>query len=289
MTAPTLTLPTPQPRTPSIALPLVLISLGVAFLLANLGALRGLSWSEVFRLWPLLLVLGGVDLLLRPRSFVAAAIVEIAIVAGAFIYLLSGATLGPATLSYSTDVPRAGATDLSLTVNYGAGSLALSGGATALVSVNSTREDVSRKIDQSGTSAAVTISSGADRVFGIDGGDRSWDVKLPSDVRTRLVLNLGAGDFDIDLGAVQVSRATINAGASDLTVRLPVPKGEVPMTIAAGASSVQIDVPDGVAYRISSTGVMQSFSGATQSPGYDTATDRLTIKLSAVASSVTIR
>lgn len=288
MTTPMLALPEPRRRAPSIALPLVLIALGLAFLLANLGALPSVSWAELFRLWPVLLVLAGVDILLRPRSFVAAAVVEIAIVSAAFIYLLSAATIGPATVSYTAEVPRAAATDLALTVSYGAGSLELAGGGSALVSVRSTREDVSRTVEQSDTGATVVLSSSETAVFGLDGRERRWVVALPSDVRTALTLNLGAGSFDIDLGDVLVTRATVNAGASSMAIVMPAPKGDVPIRISTGMSSLDLRIPSGVAYRIRYSGVLQSVSGPLSSADYDTATDRLTIELSSAMGSVSI-
>jgi hypothetical protein len=286
MTAPTIAIP--QQRSPSIAFPLVLITLGVAFLAANAGYLQGLRWSDIFRLWPVLLVLAGVDIMLKPRSFVAAAVVEIAIIAAAFAYLVSGITFTPTATSFDVSVPRAGASELTLTVNYGGGALTFSGGGTDLVAVRSTRQDVARTVDQSGARASVSVT--AEDAFWMGGpNDRRWEMTVPSDVRTGMTLNLGAGDFDVDLSAVQLTRATINAGASDLWVRLPQPKGDVPITISTGASSVVIEVPTGVQYTVMPTSVLGSVSGRTQSDGYASATDRVTIKVSAGMSSVTIR
>lgn len=289
MTTPTLTIPATPRRTYSIAFPLILISLGIAFLLANLGYLRGVSWAELFRLWPVLIILAGTDLLLRPRSYIAAAIVEVAIIAVAFTYLLTGATVGPSTLAYSVNVPRAGVTDLGLTVNYGAGQFSLTGGGTDLVAVSSTSEDVSRTVDQNNNGATVTVSSDSNTMFGVDGRDRRWNVQIPSDVRTSMTLNLGAGDFDVDLSNVQLTRGTINAGASDLTVTLPKPSGNVPLKISSGASSVTIIVPSGVAYSVTSTGVLHSVTGPLQSADYATATNRVLVDISIAAGSVAIR
>jgi cell wall-active antibiotic response 4TMS protein YvqF len=289
MATPTLALPAPRPRTPSIAVPLVLIALGGAFLAANLGYLSGLRWSDVLRLWPVLIILAGTDLLLRPRSFVAAAAVEITIIALAFAYLISGVTPAAVGANYTLNVPRAAASDLNLTVNYGAGTFALTGGGSDLVAVRSSQEDVTRTIDQNGGFAAVTLSSNRPDFMWM-GGDRRWDVQLPSDVRTGMTLNLGAGDFDVDLTTVQLTRATINAGASDLTVRLPAQvKGDVRMTVAAGASDVKLYVPQGLAYRVTYSGVAMSATGPTESASYATASDRITINVSAAAGSLSIR
>jgi hypothetical protein len=289
MTTPTLTIPQQPRRQVSVAFPLVLISLGLAFLLVNLGVLHGITWAQVFRLWPVLIILAGVDLLLRPRSYLAAAVVDIAIIVAAFAYLMSGATIGPANLSYTVNVPRAGVTDLGLTVNYGAGAFTLSGGASDLVAVSSSSQDISRTVDQSGARATVVVSSDTNTVFGVDGRDRQWSVRIPSDVRTSMTLNLGAGDFDVDLSSVKLTRGTINAGASDLTITLPKPTGNVPLKISSGASSVTIIVPAGVAYSVSTTGVLHSVSGPQQSSDYATASDRVSVEVSIAAGSVVIR
>lgn len=289
MTTPSMTIPQQPQRHFSVAFPLVLISLGIAFLLVNLGVVHGVSWAQVFSLWPVLIILAGVDLLLRPRSYLAAAVVDIAIIVAAFAYLLSGATVGPADLSYSVNIPRAGVTELGLTVNYGAGAFRLSGGGTDLVGVSSSAQDISRTVEQSNTSATVVVSSDTNTVVGIGGRDRQWSVSIPSDVRTSMTLNLGAGDFDVDLSRVQLTRGTINAGASNLTVTLPKPSGNVPLKISSGASSVTIVVPSGVAYSVSTTGVLHSVAGPQQSSDYATASDRVTVEISIAAGSVQIR
>ena len=289
MATPTLALPAPRPRTPSIALPLILICLGAAFLAANLGYLNGLRWSDTLRLWPVLIILAGTDLLLRPRSFIAAAVVEIAIIGLAFAYLISGITPLAAAGDYTISVPRAATTELGLTVNYGAGAFTLSGGGSDLVAVRSTQQDVTRTVDQNGTFAAVVLSSNRPD-FIWNGTDRRWDVQVPTEVRSGMTLNLGAGDFDVDLTQVQLTRATINAGASDLTVRLPAQvKGDVRMTISAGASDIKVYVPQGLAYRVTYSGVAMSATGPTESPSYASATDRVTITVSAAAGSLSIR
>ncbi len=291
MTTPTLALPAPRERVPSIAFPLVLISLGVAFLLVNMGYLAGLTWTEVLQLWPVLLVLAGVDILLRPRSFAIAALVEIAIVVAAFLFLMTtpAALNGPGTLQFSTDVPRDGATELAVSVDYGAGRLTLAGGATGLMTVDSTRQDVTQSVSRSGGAATAAVSSSSSSAFIFDGRDRQWNVRVPSDVPTAIILNLGAGQFDVGLSDVRVTRASINTGASDLTVRLPTPRGDVPFTISGGMSDIKLYVPSGVAYRITHSSVLQSLNGPTESANYDTSSDRLTITLSTAMSAVTIR
>ena len=49
--------------------PLLLIALGVIFLLSNFHLVQGSAWSIIARLWPLLLILGGLDGYLHRRDW----------------------------------------------------------------------------------------------------------------------------------------------------------------------------------------------------------------------------
>jgi hypothetical protein len=50
-----------EQRRRSFVGPLVLIGAGVIFLLSNLGVLSGNIWDLIFRYWPILLIIGGLD------------------------------------------------------------------------------------------------------------------------------------------------------------------------------------------------------------------------------------
>ena len=293
MTTPAMTFESPR-RTPSIAFPLVLIALGLVFLLANAGYLTGVSWRQVAQLWPLLLVVLGVDLLLRPRSMLAAVIVEVALIGAALFYLAAtpippGANvINTGSFTSQESVLRTGASTLSLTVGYGAGDLAVKGGGTELVMVKSTREDIDLQLNVRSSGSAIVDAKSVGPDFLVGGVKRAWDVTVPSDVPVGLTLNLGAGDFNIDLSNVILTEATISNGASNLEVALPKPSGNVPLTISTGASSVDLRVPAGVEYRVRVTGGLNTISGPQESSGYSTAVDRLTIAISSGVSSITI-
>ena len=267
---------------PSLAWPLILIALGIVFLLANTGYVTGDIWLHLAQVWPIALVLIGVDLLIRPRSVAVALVAEVALVAAAVVYAVAAPVI-VSTASVTANVPRSGATQLDLRLAYAAGDLVVTGGATDLVNVGSTRQDI--ELSQSG--AAITLRP-ANETFPF-GLDRKWDVRLPSDVPTTLTAELGAGNFTFDLRNVPLTRATITSGASDLKITLPRPKGDVPVRITGGASSMTIDVPAGVEYAVTVDGGLTSTTGVTRSPGYATATDRVSISISAGASSIQIR
>jgi hypothetical protein len=57
-------------KPPSIFFPLLLIALGVYFLLINLGVMEGNFWSTVWQLWPVLLIAGGIEGIIRRDNLV---------------------------------------------------------------------------------------------------------------------------------------------------------------------------------------------------------------------------
>lgn len=284
----TLTPPT-LPRRPATAFPLILIGLGIFFLLANVGFVDSGAWMRLAALWPVALVLIGADLLLRERSTAAVLIVEILVIAASIVY----AAAGPGTLvpvgTNSTTVGREGAKSLALNLSYGAGALKLHGGATALVEVQSTRSDARvQDVRHDGTAASVSISPTQDETF-ILGSDRRWDVAVPSDTPLTLTMNVGAGDFDLDLRDVQLRSARIANGASQLVVRLPQATGDVPVTIETGASSVTFEIPAGVAYRVRTTGGLNTVNGIDEAGSYGVSADRFTILVNGGLTTVTIK
>lgn len=291
MTAPTYALPAPAPaRRPLIAFPLVLIAIGVMFLLSNAGYVGDTALRRLVDLWPIALVLVGLDILVRDRSAVVALVVEVAVIGAAMVY----AMVAPATALFpigtnTTSVGRLGATSLSLTVNYGAGRITMHSGTSDLVVVSSSREDIRvQDVRHSGSQASVTISPTDERWWFVN-TDRAWDVTVPSDMPMALTANIGAGDFQLALRDTKLTGATINGGASTLTIALPKPSGDVPITISAGASSITLEIPAGTEYRVRTEGGLNSVNGAQASAGYASASDRLTILVTSGASSITIR
>lgn len=73
----------------SLVFPLILVFLGVMFLLTNLGVIERGIWSDIVRYWPVLLILMGIDALLR-RSSVGAAL---GTVVSAAVIIIAGIVL----------------------------------------------------------------------------------------------------------------------------------------------------------------------------------------------------
>jgi hypothetical protein len=204
-------------------------------------------------------------------------------------------------------VPRNTATQLALTLNGGGTrSYHLSGGADQLVEAHSTSTDL--RLRSSGTTRADVRLDQTSNGFFVPSGPGDVQIRVASDIPTSLTINVGAGEFDVDLSDVGVTDAHINIGASSMRLVLPKPSGDVAIRINGGASTITLVVPDGVETRIATTGGLLSLrsdntrlgsgggtggcvacGSSVETSAYSTAHDRVTVTISAGASSIVVR
>jgi len=300
--------------------PLLLITIGLVFLLVNFGFVPGVTAIQLLNLWPLVLILAGVDIAIGRRWPLAALGIDVAVIALGLALLATQPTAFSTPFWFDHDdvgvgqrdlsVERRNVTSLSLDFNGGAGRFRVSGGSTALVESHSRNEDLRLRhadYDKNGEHADVRIDhTGSRRVGGVTA---DVETRIASNVSTALELNGGAGEFVIDLSDVMTSGAEINVGAASLTLTLPKPTlattaaakptPEVNIEVNAGASSIVIVVPEGVEARVTTTGALLTLrssnprvtaSGSVaETSGYGAAQARVTVQVTAGASSVTVR
>lgn len=302
--------------------PLLLITIGLVFLLVNFGYVPGVTAVQLLSLWPLLLILAGVDLAIGRRWPLAALGIDVAVIALGLTLLVTQPTMFSSPFFFDRDeggapsqrdltVERRSASSLSLEINGGAGRFSVSGGSTMLVETHSPNEDLRLRranFDKSGEHADVRIEhTGSRRVGGVTA---NVDTRIASNVPTDLEINGGAGEFIIDLRDVTISSAEINVGAATLTLTLPKPTlttaapgtkpvGEIKIELNAGASSIVIEVPDGVEARVTTTGALLTLRSSNprvsasgnvaETSGYASSQQRVTVQVTAGASSVTVR
>ncbi|MDQ2912205.1 MAG: DUF5668 domain-containing protein [Chloroflexota bacterium] len=297
--------------------PLLLIALGIVFLFSNFGVITGISWLAIASLWPLLLILIGLDIAFARRWPLPTLAAEILVIATGFALLAYSPNLSPGIFVFSdgdgpgvadVTVPRGNATELALSLNAGATrSYHVTGGATALVDAHSANPNL--RVRVSGTTRANVrldqVSSGFLRPADSD----DIQIRVPSDLPTSITINVGAGEFDIDLSDVRLTDARVNLGASSMRFVLPKPtNGSVDIRMNGGASTITIVVPDGVEARIATTGGFLSLrsdntrlgtggggggciacGSSIETSGYAAASNRVTVTISAGASSIVVR
>jgi hypothetical protein len=309
MTAETATPPPPRPyRRRGMFWPLVLIGVGLVALLANYGFVQPVSILSILALWPVLLILLGIDIAFARRWPLPTLAAEVAII-GAALFL---AATQPAALSFttftfnsssdcsnptaSTSVPRGTLQSLALRIDGGAARYRLMSGATGAVEVTSDAGDICLRDRTTGSRGDVRISQRGAHF----GGTTEIVVRVASDVPLSLQVNAGAGELILDLHDVKTTDVRLSVGASSTTMVLPRPSaGDVPIRIEGGASSIVVEIPSDVDARVTVSGGLVSSnttnprttkSGNTiETTGYAAAKDRVTVTVNGGATSVSVR
>jgi hypothetical protein len=258
----------------------VLIVLGFLFLGANLGLLS----TNVWRLfWPAFLVLLGV-------------------------WFLVGSSLkGSSGLEMEEgSVDLGNAQSASVIVKHGAGRLSLSGSAEAgkLVS-GSFANGLDARVKDVGGSLQVVLqphSSAFPDVFfpgsWVSGKGLAWDFSLSKEIPLDLVFEIGAVDAHLDLTELKVKELAVKTGASSTEVILPSAAGSTYFKVEAGAASMDITVPQGVAARIEADAGLASVEvdqsrfpkgdGIYQSPDFESAENKVDIRIETGMASIDI-
>lgn len=307
-TPPTTTPAAPRPpRRRGMFWPLVLIGVGLVALFANYGLVQPLSIVALLALWPALLILLGIDIAFSRRWPLPTLAAEVVIIGAALLLAATQpAALSLASFTFmssndcrnptvSTSVPRGTLQTLTLRIDGGGARYRVTGGATGAVEANSDREELCLRDRTNGAKGDVRITQGGAHF----GGGSDIDVKVANDLPLSFQLNAGAGEFVMDLHDVQTTDARLSIGASNTTMVLPRPTGDVSVRIDGGASNIVIEIPADVEARVTLNGGLVSLTSTNpranksgsviETSGYGAAKNRVTVTITGGASSITVR
>jgi hypothetical protein len=241
-----------QPRYRSFFWPSVLILAGVVALLVNIGGLPFERLILLVNLWPLVLIVIGLEIIVRrglhgTSADVAAALVVILAVAGAAAYVAINPS-PTATSKMDVSAPVGELHQASLDVNVGSATIDVFGGSDlgsllyrAHIEYPGPRPDIT--FDRS--TGMLRISQNENFPFGIANGRFRLSVQLNEAVSWSVTENTGASKDTINLPHVKVSAVTVNTGASSEEMTLGPPTGIVPVEVNGGALTVHVHRPSG--------------------------------------------
>jgi len=208
-----------------ILFPLILVALGFLLLFSNLGYISFDFWQFIKTWWPLLLIVFGLDILigsLRARNVKARTL---------------ALDLGAA--------PQA-----DVTIHYGAGDLIIGKAAPGKVVDGTFEGEVRYDAKPDGR---VWLKLEPLNWWGWSPRGYRWNVGLTDAVPLKLTLDGGAANANADLTDLKVTDLRLKTGASSTVIKLPRAAGMTTVRINAGAASVKLFVPDGVAARVHSS------------------------------------
>jgi hypothetical protein len=312
----------PRRSPPSFFWPLVLIGGGVVLLLANLGYLPWQSWNLIWRLWPLLLVALGIDVLIGRRSFLGAIVSGLLIlllIAGAVAFVLFARNI-PAFVELTRPVAwqtehieyeLGDVESAAVIIDWTSvpGRLSALDDSSNLIEGDITyRGDLVFAVDVWGSRADVELDSrySGPWVWSFDFADQPkgrWDVELSPQMALDLKLDVGSGRCDFDLTDLQIGDLVVDGGSGAIDLALP--RGSsFEAKIDGGSGSIEIVLPESVGARVVLDSGSGSFrpderfrlvegergrDGVWETEDFDTADQTIVLEIDQGSGSITIR
>jgi hypothetical protein len=234
----------------SLIFPAVLILAGVLALLVDTGAIAADRLILLVNLWPLVLIVIGVELIIRravqgaAADVAAAVVIVVAIVAAAAYVAVSPNPTGTNTADLSS--PVGDLHQASLELDFGSATVDITsaadlGSVLYRAHIEFPNPGLDRSFDS--TTGAVKISQRTGVPFGFHSGHVNANIQLNPDVTWTITENTGASTDTVNIPQVKVSAITINTGASREDLTLGPPSGIVPVEVHGGALTVHLHRP----------------------------------------------
>lgn len=240
----------------SIFWPVLLIGVGVIWLLGSLNLLPVPSLRLLLRLWPLALVVIGLDILIGRRSPLIGSIIGIGSIALIIALLFLAPQLGfePGgelkTLHFSEPLDSATSADISLDLErYSTTIDSLSSSEMLIEAELDTVTDVS--FAARGNQAKIIHLEPKDdfSFFDIDWDyldvrDARWEIGLSPEVPLDLYVDVGSGSVALYLMDLELTSFEIDGGSGSSTLALPASPSEYSAVINGGSGSFDIEIAD---------------------------------------------
>ena len=240
-----------------VILGLAIVALGLIWLLVNLGILTTPVVRDIWRFWPVLLIIWGLLLLFgRGSGGLSGCLVAVIIILLIAAFFRTALFYGTAGDDYYYEIGRNYAAErVRLDVRQHAGKFLLtanSGTEIAKLELRSAARPLVSH-DVSGDSLEISVAEKARRLFV---GNGSTEIIFAKNLPVELTLRTGVADALFDLTDLLAKRLNIEAGAGDLTISLGRVDGII--NIKGGVGNITVYVPENIGIRLQAEGALIS-------------------------------
>jgi hypothetical protein len=235
--------------------PVILLGAGVIWLLTNLNIIPSENLWILFRLWPVLIIMAGLDVLFARRLPLVGALLGLLVLAGVVYLLLSGANLGieaaPEAQSETFQVEvgntESVAFDLNLSVQPAHVHVLTDSTNLLDAQINhrgeidftvSGAEDKQIRLAQTGFPAWFTWVLPDE-----EGQALTWEIGLSPEVPFSLDVDASTGASRLDLVGVQLERFNFDGSTGASTILLPASSEGYDVTIEASTGQLDLILP----------------------------------------------
>ena len=260
----------PGNRRSSLVGAFLLIALGVLFLYSNFRP--GLDpWPLLSRYWPVLLVFLGLGKLWDQfgsqdgtrKGWLSGREIAVILLLVIFGIALSFSSASRRVHDVQT-VDRQGSEPVRVHIQMPAGDLKLSGGASKLLEADfkyAESEGKPKVSYQASTLGGQLEITQVGRKFNFGHTENTWDLRLGNNIPMELNIDMGAGQSQVKVGELSLTRLEMNLGAGQITADLTGSwKKDLEADIKGGVGNAIILLPEDVGVRVHATGGIGSIN-----------------------------
>lgn len=236
--------------------PIILITVGVIWLLSNFDILPRFNYSLLFDLWPLLLIVGGINLLLGKRLAWLKAVVTLAAVALAVLYVFFAPSLGLAQVPEVQEAqlaePIGEATSARINIDSSLGRTRITPlkddtqlFEADLKYVGDLIFDVTGTTEKEIQLRTDTESFDSSLYNMLDEDQLRWNIGLTPNIPLSLEFSGGVGEIVLDLSGLQLTDLYVNGGVGDLEINIPANAEMYNVEIKGGVGSLHVIFAEG--------------------------------------------
>lgn len=283
---------------------LLLVIVGGLILANNLGWLS-VNWDNLWRLWPLVIVVAGLSVLsVRNKMWRIITFLLMILSLVAVVFIAVADFPGSQTVNtYSTTSQKLSSdiTQADITLKAGAGTININSAdqdPIVKAKLNSDSSTLNETSTRSDTTQNIVLSMDSIRHMMFFGGtNNTLDVSLTRNIPLILHMDIGAARTIADLSDVKLQGISVKSGATELNLTLGNKSNRTSVDIQSGVSSTIVRIPKDSGVNLTLHGSLSSnhlsdlvsTGGETfQSPGYESASNKIDIVASIGVASFTI-
>jgi hypothetical protein len=235
--------------------PIVLIGVGAIMLLANLEILPAPSMRLLLRLWPLALIVLGLDIVVGRRSPILGGLIGLGTIALVVLLLYFAPSLDlertveKKTLTFNTPLGETQAAKVSLDLERYATTLGSAINPDDLFdAVLETYTDVDY-VARGGGQKTIALSPVDASFFDLDWTAAStrnmtWEIRLSPEVPLDLSVDVGSGAADLNLSGLMLSELSVDGGSGSTELAIPSTGKPYLVYVDGGSGSFDVQIED---------------------------------------------
>jgi len=243
-------------RRNEIAGPVFMIGLGIVILLTSLGLFGWGIWDIFWRLWPILLVAVGLEIIVGRRKLWVSFLVVFVILGGlGSVLWFSGRGLarGEELMGSSVNQPLGNIDQAEISISSAVGELTINSlpGISSLVSGEvgkGSNPQVFTDFEVNGKTGIYEMDTRNWNNFP-QAKPWNWDLGLTQQIPLKVECSMAVGDMNLNLSELTLSSLEANQAVGELTVSLAGQKN-YSADISQAVGSIVVEIPEGVGVRI---------------------------------------